>query len=105
MFRLRRESTRATLGVTVDGRPVQVAEGASAAAAVLAAGWRSICRAPAAGVGRGPFCMIGACFECLAEIDGVPDRRSCLVEVRAGMEIRRQMGARHIDARHIDPAP
>ena len=99
MFRPRRESARPTLSVAVDGRSVQVAEGASAAAAVLAAGWRSICRTPV-GCARGPFCMIGACFECLAEIDGVPNRRSCLVEVRAGMQIRRQMGARH-----IDPAP
>lgn len=105
MFRPRSERVRATLSVTVDGRPVPVAEGASAAAAVLAAGWRSIVRTAVGGLARGPFCMIGACFECLAEIDGVPNRRSCLVEVRAGMAIRRQIGARHIGTRHIDPAP
>jgi NADH dehydrogenase/NADH:ubiquinone oxidoreductase subunit G len=85
------------LTVTVDGWPVRVAEGASAAAAVLAAGWHSIRRTPVGGLERGPFCMTGACFECLAEIDGVPNRQSCLVEVRAGMQIRRQIGARRID--------
>jgi hypothetical protein len=41
--------------------------------------------------------MMGICYECLAEIDGIPNRQSCLVEVRAEMEIRRQIGARRID--------
>ena len=97
MFRPRPEGAPATLTVTVDGRAVKVAPGASAAAAVLAAGWRSIRRTPVGGVARGPFCMIGACFECLAEIDGMPNRQSCLVEVQAGMSIRRQTGGRRID--------
>lgn len=97
MFRPRSEGAPATLTVIVDGRAVEVAEGASAAAAVLAAGWRSIRRSPVGGLARGPFCMIGACFECLAEIDGAPNRRSCLVAVCAGMRIRRQTGARRID--------
>ena len=36
--------------------------------------------------------MMGACFDCLAEIDGIPNRQSCMVEVRHGMRIRRQIG-------------
>lgn len=100
MFRPRPEGAPTTLSVTVDGRAVQVAPGASVAAAVLAAGWRSIRRTPIGGAARGPFCMIGACFDCLAEIDGVSNRQSCLVEARAGMRIRRQTGARR-----IEPAP
>ena len=37
--------------------------------------------------------MMGVCFDCLAEIDGVPNRQSCMVPVRPGMRIRRQRGA------------
>ena len=41
--------------------------------------------------------MMGVCFDCLAEIDGVANRQSCMIEVRPGMRIRRQMRARKID--------
>jgi hypothetical protein len=34
---------------------------------------------------------MGVCFDCLAEIDGIPNRQSCMVEVRPGMRIRRQI--------------
>jgi hypothetical protein len=41
--------------------------------------------------------MMGVCFDCLAEIDDVPNRQSCMVEVQEGMRICRQIGARRID--------
>jgi D-hydroxyproline dehydrogenase subunit gamma len=41
--------------------------------------------------------MMGVCFDCLAEIDGVANRQSCMIEVRPGMRIGRQMRARVID--------
>ena len=44
------------------------------------------------GSGRAPFCMIGNCFECLVEIDGVANRQGCLVPVRDGMRLRRMRG-------------
>jgi len=76
---------------------VMVPEGASAAAAVLAAGSDSIRETLVAGGQRAPYCMMGVCFDCLAEIDGVPNRQSCMVEVRPGMRINRQIRARQID--------
>jgi hypothetical protein len=97
MFRRWRDRAPATVAVTVDRRLVHVATGASAAAAVLAAGFRSIRATPISGSERPPYCMMRICFECLAEIDGIPNRQSCLVEVQAGMQIRRQIGARRID--------
>jgi D-hydroxyproline dehydrogenase subunit gamma len=97
MFRPRPESRRATVAVTVEGRTVAVPAGASAAAAVLAAGFDSIRETPGSGSERAPYCMMGVCFDCLAEIDGVPNRQSCMVEVTPAMRIRRQMGARRID--------
>jgi hypothetical protein len=95
MLRPRSETRRPTVSVTVEGRPIAVPVGASAAAAVLAAGFDSI-RETAGGSERMPYCMMGVCFDCLAEIDDVPNRQSCMVEVRDGMRICRQIGARRI---------
>lgn len=93
MFRRRSDGGAATVRVEVEGHPVLVPKGASAAAAVLLAGLRSIRDSAVGGGARGPYCLMGACFECLAEIDGMPNRQSCMVAVRPGMRIRRQPGA------------
>ncbi len=98
MFRPRPEGDPATIAVTVEGRTISVPAGASAAAAVLVAGFRSIRETPVDGGERAPYCMMGVCFDCLAEIDGMPNRQACMVEARPGMQIRRQVRARRIDA-------
>ena len=36
---------------------------------------------------------MGVCFECLMEIDGVPNTQACLTTVREGMRVKRQQGA------------
>ena len=75
-----------------------VPRGASAAAAVLLAGLAGARETAISGSGRAPYCMMGVCFDCLAEIDGVANRQSCMVTAQPGMRIRRQRGARAIDA-------
>jgi len=94
MFRKRPESTGATVPVEVEGRPVLAPAGVSAAAAVLLAGFDYIRETGISGAKRGPYCLMGVCFDCLAEIDGVPNRQSCMVTVQPGMIIRRQHGRR-----------
>ena len=94
MFRRRPDVLAATVAVTVEGREISVPEGASAAAAVLLAGFTAIRDTPVNGVSRAPYCMMGVCFDCLAEIDGVPNRQACMVAVAPGMTIRRQHGKR-----------
>ena len=107
MFRRRPEARPAPrdrlVEVFVVGRPVRVPEGASAAAAVLLSGASAIRTTPVTGAPRLPYCMIGVCFDCLAEIDGVPNRQSCLVPVATGMRIEPQAGARAV--RVDDAAP
>jgi NADH dehydrogenase/NADH:ubiquinone oxidoreductase subunit G len=49
--------------------------------------------------------MMGVCFECLVEIDGVPARQSCLVPVREGMSIKRQIGAAHLEGLSFGEEP
>jgi D-hydroxyproline dehydrogenase subunit gamma len=101
MFRQRPDSQSdcpgATIAVEVEGRAVLVPPGASGAAAVLVAGLDSIRDTAVGGAERLPYCMMGICFDCLAEIDGVPNRQSCMVTAQPGMRIRRQRGRRNID--------
>jgi len=95
MFRPRRDRVP-TVAVEVEGRSIHVPEGASAAAAALLAGIDATRETPVSRAPRGPYCMMGVCFDCLAEIDGMPNRQSCMVTVRPGMSIRRQHGARAV---------
>lgn len=94
MFRPRPEARPAAVSVLVEGRAVAVPEGASAAAAMLLAGLIATRESAVSGAPRGPLCLMGVCFDCLAEIDGVPNRQACMVPVAPGMRILRQRGAR-----------
>ena len=94
MFRPRPEARPATVEVFVDGVALQVPAGASAAAAVLLAGSAAIRTTAVSGAPRLPYCMMGVCFDCLAEIDGQANQQACMVPVAPGMRIARQQGAR-----------
>ncbi|MEM5313496.1 (2Fe-2S)-binding protein [Paraburkholderia sp. JHI869] len=86
----------ARVDIWFNGQPLSVPGERSVAAALLAAGVSRFRATPVSGAPRAPFCMMGACFECLVEIDGVPSRQSCMAPVRAGMHIRSQEGARDL---------
>jgi D-hydroxyproline dehydrogenase subunit gamma len=79
--------------VTIDGRTFPARDGDTVAAALLAAGFDACRTTPVTGAPRGPFCLMGVCFDCLAVIDGRPNQQTCLIPVRAGMRIERQQGA------------
>lgn len=80
----------------IDGRPCTARAGDSVAAAMLAAG-RVACRTMAmTGAPRGPYCMMGVCFDCLVVIDGRQNQQACQVHVAEGMEIETQQGARNL---------
>jgi len=83
--------------ITFDGSAFTVPAGISVAAAFLVSGVHEFRSSVVGGVPRAPYCMMGVCFECLVEIDGVPARQSCLVLVKDGMTVRRQVGAAHLD--------
>ena len=76
MFRTRPDAGPATVEVLVEGTPVLVPEGATAAVAVLLSGLPAIRETPITGSPRLPMCLMGVCFDCLAEIDGVPNRQA-----------------------------
>ncbi|MDH0912895.1 (2Fe-2S)-binding protein [Rhizobium pusense] len=87
------EASQRSVSISFDSQTIHVPEGISVAAALLAGGIREFRSSIVGGVPRAPYCMMGVCFECLVEIDGVPARQSCLVPVREGMEVKRQIGA------------
>lgn len=94
MFSRSPEAEGEPLSFTLDGEAVKGLEGDSVAAALLANG-RAACRESAvSGSPRGPFCMMGVCFDCLVTIDGVGNRQGCLVPLRAGMAVETQHGKR-----------
>jgi hypothetical protein len=91
---MKNRSSFPTVCITVDGIAVEVPAGISVAAAVLGhAHHYQTYRNSVDGSVRGPFCLMGVCFECFMEIDGQPDVQSCLVTVQEGMAVHRQLSA------------
>jgi predicted molibdopterin-dependent oxidoreductase YjgC len=82
--------------VTFEGKEIMATKGQSVAAVLLAEGIRSCRETPVSGDPRGPYCMMGVCFECLVVIDGEPNQQACMTAVRAGMVIERQHGVAQI---------
>jgi predicted molibdopterin-dependent oxidoreductase YjgC len=71
----------------VNGAVVAAHAGESVFAALVAAGVLRL-REPHAGEpGRGGLCGMGVCQECRVTVDGRPDQRACMLEVRDGMEV------------------
>jgi sarcosine oxidase subunit alpha len=82
-----RRGKRVTL--RVDGRPITAYSGETVFAALLAEGIK-VLRQPSKDqtkTARGGFCGMGVCQECRVMVDGLPDQRACMTEVRDGMEI------------------
>lgn len=82
-----------TIALTLDGQPIAARAGETVAAALLRAGISRFRTTPVSGAPRLPFCMIGHCFDCLIQIDGLGSRQACLTTVQDGMRLRTQLGA------------
>ncbi|MEW6263994.1 MAG: (2Fe-2S)-binding protein [Thermodesulfobacteriota bacterium] len=77
---------------TFDGRTLTGFEGEPVAVALRAAGvlihrYTARRREP-----RGVFCAIGRCTDCVMVVDGVPNVRTCVQPLRAGMKVETQSG-------------
>ena len=71
-----------------DGHRIRAPRGISVAAALLCAGFTRCRSTPANGAARGPYCLMGACFECIVEIEGLGARQACLTEATDGLRVR-----------------
>lgn len=97
MFRRLPDLGGTPVGFTIDGRAATGRAGDTVAAALLAVGVETCRTTPISGAPRGPYCMMGVCFECLVTIDGVGNRQGCLVALVDGMAVETQRGARSLD--------
>ncbi len=92
MFKQYNQDTGKTVTIDFEGTALQVPETTTIAAAVLSRGGKNHTRlSPVSGEKRAPFCFMGVCHECLVEIDGIPNQQACIIEVKEGMKIRRQL--------------
>lgn len=78
--------------IVIDGVAAAAYEGESVSAAVMADRGLEL-RETVRHDPRGYYCGMGACFDCLMVVDGVPNTRTCVTWVRDGMTVERQLGA------------
>lgn len=78
--------------ITFEGEPLEVRVGETVLASVMAAGAGHNRTSPISGAQRAGYCQMGVCFECLMEIDGIPNQQACAIQVKSGMVVNRQYG-------------
>ena len=83
---------RKQVEIEVDGEPILAFEGEMIATALIAAGRTVFRHTIKRGEARGIYCAIGRCTDCMMTVDGVPNVRTCVTPVQAGMKIQTQNG-------------
>src|SRR5437868_8208311 len=78
------------LTFTFQGRTIPAVQGQSIAAALYATGLRIFSRSFKYHRPRGLFCVSGDCPNCLMQVDGRPNVRTCIERVRQGQLVRHQ---------------
>lgn len=73
--------------VRFEGTDLNLPSGENLAGALLVAGVMPFRHTPVSSAPRGPFCMMGACYDCLVQLDGVTVQ-ACMQHVAEGMQIR-----------------
>ena len=96
MFRKLHDPGAAAVTVYIDGSPVSAEAGESIAAVLLRQEEIWSRTTPVTKAKRAPYCLMGVCFDCLAEVDGVASVQTCLTTVRDGMRVARQRGKRSL---------
>ena len=96
MFRKLHEFERDEVTIEIDGMTVPAQVGETLASVILRQPepWTRV--SPVSGDIRAPYCMMGVCFECMAEVDGVGSVQTCLTPVSEGMRVARQSLTRRI---------
>lgn len=96
MFRKLRDAQPDAFTMEIDGRVVTAEPGESVAAVLLRQDevWARL--TPVTGSKRAPYCMMGVCFDCMAEVDGVASVQTCLTPASKGMRVVRQIGRRRL---------
>jgi len=83
-------SAYTSVEVILDGQQTSVPAEINVAAALLTIGEITSRISPTSQKPCSPHCLMGVCFECLMEIDGVR-RQACMTTVKEGMVINRNL--------------
>jgi predicted molibdopterin-dependent oxidoreductase YjgC len=75
-----------------EGEQYEGYEGEPVAAALHAAGVRTLRRSPQKNRARGFFCAIGRCSSCIMEVDGEINTMTCITPLKEGMQVKMQQG-------------
>ena len=94
MFRIKKSSNLLPevqrgkpVNITVNGTSIEAYQGETVAAALLAAGIRTVRKSQKFDQPRSLYCGMGVCYECLVTINGIHGKRSCVTYVEEGMVI------------------
>jgi predicted molibdopterin-dependent oxidoreductase YjgC len=90
---LGKEKKRKIITIIVDGKEIEAYEGEVIAAALVAAGKRYFRLTRRYEKPRGIFCAIGRCTDCVMNVNGIPNVRTCVTHVEDGMVIETQTGS------------
>jgi D-hydroxyproline dehydrogenase subunit gamma len=94
MFQRLTRERELSLTIFIDGTATPARHGDTVAAAMLGSGYVACRTTAVSGAPRGPYCLMGVCFDCLVKIDGDANRQACMTTVRDGMRIETQRGKR-----------
>ena len=73
-----------------EGRKIYFEQGMSIAAALICHGIKDCRQTQVLRKSRGPFCMMGSCFDCLLVIDGIRNQQGCMRLAEQGIIVKRE---------------
>ena len=73
-----------------EGRKIYFEQGMSIAAALLRHGIKDFRQTQVLRKSRGPFCMMGSCFDCLLIIDGIGNQQGCMRLAEQDIIVKRE---------------
>lgn len=86
------EREKETVTITFDGKEITAYKGEMIAAALMANGVHKFRHTEKNNKPRGIYCAIGRCTDCVMIVDGIPNVRTCVTEVKEGMSVKTQYG-------------
>jgi len=78
--------------IEVDGQEIRAIDGEPIAAALIASGRSTLRYTKKFSEPRGIFCAVGRCTDCIMEVNGMPNVRTCVTPAKHGMKIRTLKG-------------
>jgi len=81
------------VNIFVDGKKVKAFKGECIASALIASNHNIFRYTKKYRNPRSLFCGIGQCNDCMMIVDGIPNIKTCITEVKEGMKVQTQIGA------------